>query len=248
MNASDSRTGNLDCSRFYDPSNKFPENVRIHPLSDIFDPTKNYVGLIFYSTGNVYIKESNWVLKYIPQRRGRRGHYIHGRLLYSIVGTWKSRNTSFVGVGFSYLNGEWKFNSGTLNTPNRELNKMERKRLQLILDTLYKNHRWLEMPTEVRIRYKYLVQIIEENQKNISKVDPSIIHPSRKLHGCVKWLNDKQRLGYIECIGLDRDFCIHSAYILHRIIPDLYTGINVEFNVVKGPHGWKAENIIAIWP
>jgi cold shock CspA family protein len=248
MNASDSRTDNLGCIRFDDPSNKFPENVRIHPQSDIFDPTKNYVGLIFYSNGNVYIKESNWILKYIPQRRGRRGYYIHGRLFYSIVGTWKARNTSFVGCGFSYLNDEWKFSSGTLNTPSRELNEMERKPLQLILDTLYKNHRWLEMPPEVRIRYEHLVRMMVENQKNISKFDPSIIHPSRKLHGCVKWVNDRQCLGYIECIGLDRDFYIHSTCILHRTRPDSYTGRNVEFNVVQGPHGWKAENIITTWP
>lgn len=244
MNASD----NLGRSDLHDPSNKFPGNVRIHPQSDIFDPTKNYVGLIFYSTGDVYIKESNWILKYIPHRRRRRGHYIHGRLLYSIVGTWKSRNTSFVGVGFSYLNGEWKFNSGTLNTPDRELNRMERKYLQLILDVLYKNHRWLEMSPESRIRYEYLIPMIEKNQKNISKVDPSMIHASRKLHGCVKWVDDRRCLGYIECIGLDRDFYIHSTCISYRIRPNSYTGINVEFNVAQGPHGWKAENIIAIWP
>ena len=234
-----------DLSDSYNSLFKFPENVRIHPSSDIFDRTKNYVGLIFYSTGNIYIKESNWILKYIPQRRGRRSQYIHGRLYYWAFRRWKPRNTAFIGSGFSYLNGEWKFNSRTLNTPNPELNEIEQKRLQLILDVLYKSHRWIAMSPESRIPYEHLIQTKEESQNKISIVDPSIIHRSRKLHGCVKWLNDRQRLGYIECIGLDRNFYIHSTSIRLEIISDLHRDINVEFSLVQNGDGWNAENIIA---
>ena len=223
-------------------------NVRIHPQSDIFDPTKNYVGLIFYPTGDIYIKESNWILKYMPHRRGRRGHYIHGRLYYALVGTWKPRDIPFFGGGFSYLKNEWKFTSGTLNTPDRDLNETQRKPLQIILDTLYKNHRWLEMSPEARIRFENLVQMRDENQVSTPKFDLAMMHPSRKLHGCIKWINGKQRIGCIECIGLDRDLYIHSTCISYQTRPDLSTGRNVEFNVVQGPHGWKADNIISLWP
>ena len=64
------------------------ENFCIHQASDLFEPTENYVGLIDYSTGNIYIKQSDWILRNIPQRRRRRrgGKYLHGRLFYFIYG------------------------------------------------------------------------------------------------------------------------------------------------------------------
>ncbi|CAF1051595.1 unnamed protein product [Rotaria sp. Silwood1] len=249
MDTDRTQTGELVSSGLNNSSNNFLASVRIHPVSDIFDPKKSYVGLISYSTGDIYIKQSDWILKNIPHRKGRRGQYIHGRLFYSIFGYWKPRNTTFIGCGFSYFNGAWNFKSGTLNETDQELDEFKRKRLQLILDTLYVNHRWLEMPMEIRINNENLATMMEENKNYVSRADPSKIDSKRKLHGCLKWLNDeKRRLGFIECVGLDRDLYVHASNILNCSSPVFCTSKNVEFNIVEGSHGWKAENITVIWP
>ncbi|CAF2052054.1 unnamed protein product [Rotaria magnacalcarata] len=224
------------------------ETLRIHPTSDIFDPTKNYVGLINYLTGDIYIRQSDWILNNIPQRKGRRhGNYLHGRLFYSIYRRWKKQNTTFMGGGFFHLDNEWKFISRTLNTENNDhhLKKFDEIILQLIINNIYINHRWLGMHPDHRIDCKRL-DAMERNKKYTCRADSSTIHVDRKLHGTVKWLNNqRRRLGFIECIGLDRDFYIHATTILNN---GSYSEKNVEFNIIQGRHGWKAGNITAIWP
>jgi cold shock CspA family protein len=209
---------------------------------------ENYVGLINYLTGDIYIKQSDWILQNIPQRRRRRGgKYLHGRLFYFIFKYWKMQNTTFIGRGFSYLNGEWKFLSRTLNTNTNghRLNQFEQKLLQVVIDNLYINHQWIEMPPDYRIDCQGLAAL-ERNKKYISRVHPSNVHANRKLHGTVKLLNNQRsRLGFIQCIGLDRDIYIHSTAILNSLS---CSGKNIEFNVVQECHGWKAENISAVWP
>ncbi|CAF1122518.1 unnamed protein product [Rotaria sordida] len=226
------------------------ETLRIHPISDIFDPTKNYVGLISYLNGDIYIKQSDWISNNIPQRRQRHGGlYLHGRLYYFIYRRWRVRNTVFIGGGFSYLDGVWKFISRTLNTMNNDepLNKFEQKVLQVVIDTLYINHQWLEMPCDHRIDCQSLA-VMERNKTYISKTHPSNINVSRKLHGTIKWLNHEScRLGFIECIGLDRDFYIHSTAIL-KCRSFSCSGKHVEFNIIQEGHSWKATNITTIWP
>ncbi|CAM4799139.1 unnamed protein product [Rotaria magnacalcarata] len=224
------------------------ETLRIHPTSDIFDPTKNYIGLINYLTGDIYIRQSDWILNNIPQRKGRRhGNYLHGRLFYSIYRRWKKQNTTFMGGGFFHLDNEWKFISRTLNTENNDhhLKKFDEIILQLIINNIYINHRWLGMHPDHRIDCKRL-DAMERNKKYTCRADSSTIHVDRKLHGTVKWLNNqRRRLGFIECIGLDRDFYIHATTILNN---GSYSEKNVEFNIIQGRHGWKAGNITAIWP
>ena len=159
----------------------------------------------------------------------------------------KTQNTTFIGRGFSYLNGEWNFLSRTLN-PNindHRLNKFEQILLQVVIDNLYINHRWVEMPPDFRIDCRGLAAL-ERNKKYTSRVHPSNVHVDRKLHGTFKLLNNQHsRFGFIQCIGLDRDFYIHPTDILDS---PPYSGKNIEFNVVQGSHGWKAENINAFWP
>jgi hypothetical protein len=226
------------------------ETLHIHPTSDIFDPTKNYVALVSYLTGNIFIKHSDWIINNIPQRRRRRtGNYLHGRLFYFVYGHWKMQNTTFIGGGFSYLDGTWKFISRTLNTMNNErrLNKFEETLIQVVMDNLYINHRWLEMPSDHRINCQSLAAM-ERNKNYISRVHPSNIEMNRKLHGTIKWLpNQQYRLGFIECIGLDTEIYIHSANIInYRSFP--YSSKNVEFNIRQKGEGWKAENIVMVWP
>lgn len=227
------------------------ETLRIHPISDIFDPTKNYLGLIDYLTGDIYIKQSDWIFNNIPRRRRRRQrrNYLHGKLFYFIYGYWKTQNTTFLGGGFSYLNGIWQFVSRTLNTVNDDgkLNKFEEILLQVFIGCVYINHRWIELSSDHRINSQSLSNM-ERNNKYINKVHPSQVDPNRKLHGILKWSNDQRyRIGYIQCIGLDRDIYIHSTAIQQ---PHSFSssGKNLQFNIVEGPYGWKAENVTFIWP
>ncbi|CAF1365885.1 unnamed protein product [Adineta ricciae] len=99
------------------------KDFHIDSSSHIFDPQKNYVGLMVYlcgdencftlngvhcKTGDIYIKESDWIVENTRKRR-KRGQYIHGRLFFfSIFGRWKKKKLNFVGAGFSYQNRQWK--------------------------------------------------------------------------------------------------------------------------------------------
>ncbi|UJR16745.1 hypothetical protein I4U23_003645 [Adineta vaga] len=235
------------------PSNSLgiqSETLRIHPISDIFEPTKNYVGLIDYLTGEIHIKQSDWVINNIPRRTGRRtGSYLHGRLFYFVYKSWRMRNTLFVGGGFSYLDGTWRYLSRTLNTmnDNRLLNKFEEKLLQVVIDNVYINHLWLKMHSNYRFDCRTLAAL-ERNQQYTSLVHPSDVHINRKLHGTIEWLNDqRRRLGFIKCIGLDRNMYINSTNIsnCHSVS---CSGTNVEFNIVEEDNTWRADNVTVIWP
>jgi hypothetical protein len=98
------------------------KDIHIDSSSHVFDSTKEYVGLIIYlcggkseftlknvhcQTGDIYIKDSKWILANMPERNGC-GKYVHGRLFYSIFGCWKRKKLEFVAGGFSYCKGEWK--------------------------------------------------------------------------------------------------------------------------------------------
>ncbi|CAF0939820.1 unnamed protein product [Adineta steineri] len=227
------------------------QSFRIHPISDIFDPKQNYVGLVSYSTGDIYIKQSDWILKNIPQRRRRQrpGIYLHGRLYYFIYRHWQVQDAVFIGGGFSYLNGIWNFISRTLNAMNDSgrLIKFEETVLQLLIDTLYIDHYWLTMPPDHRIDCKSLAKM-ERNKTYISCAHPSNVNVNRKLHGTVKELNGKSpRIVVIECIGFDRDFYIHSTAVLNNRSL-LYSGKHVEFDITETDQGWKADNVTAVWP
>lgn len=222
--------------------------LRIHPISDIFEPTKNYVGLFDYLTGEIYIKQSDWVVNNVSRRTERRnGLYLHGRLFYFIYNVWKTRNAIFNGGGFSYLHGTWKYLSRTLNTmnDNRQISKFEEKLLQVVIDNAYINHLWLKTDPNDCFDCRSLAAL-ERNQSYTCLVHPSDVHNNRKLHGTVKWL-DKQRhrLGYIECIGLDRYMYVNSSNIssCHSFS---YSNTNVEFNLVEEDNKWKAINIAVI--
>ena len=106
--------------------------IRIASRSDKFDPKKNYVGLIIYlcngksnftlnnvecRTGDIYIKDSSLISEIKPNKK-KKGPYYHGKLFQWIFGCWKTKKLNFVGGGFSYVNGKWKFNSQTYNKMN----------------------------------------------------------------------------------------------------------------------------------
>jgi hypothetical protein len=214
------------------------ETIYIDPSSDIFDSAKNYIGLIVYlrhgkspftlngvtcRTGDIYIKEVDWIENNVLRRKGR-GNYYHGRLFHSIFRCWKKKKLEFVGGGFTYRDGKLIFNSGTLNTMNpnnnddgyhntdRKLNEFEEELIRNVFDNLYRNHRWLKLPPDDRVGLKRLNEIKLENcgTQCQSSADFSKVHADRKLHGTVIKMNYKS-YGFIECIGFDEDVLVHCS-------------------------------------
>ena len=162
------------------------DDVLVHRTSHIFDPAKNYTGLIVYlcggtsefkpnycRTGDIFIKQTDWIEKNVRKRRERRNYY-HGRLFFSIFGRWNKKKIGFVGAGFSYQNGKLKFNSRTFNTSNRNnnddgyhdanksLHDFEKELIQIVFDRLYRTHRWLQNSFTSRLSIQSLKSLQQD--------------------------------------------------------------------------------------
>jgi CspA family cold shock protein len=62
--------------------------------------------------------------------------------------------------------------------------------------------------------------------------------------GTVKWFNDAKGFGFIRTEGLDRDIFVHHTAIQADGFRSLNEGEDVEFELIDGPKGPKAENVI----
>ena len=60
--------------------------------------------------------------------------------------------------------------------------------------------------------------------------------------GTVKWFNDKKGFGFISIEG-GEDIFVHHTAIQSEGFRTLEEGDNVEFEIVKGDKGDKAENV-----
>ena len=60
--------------------------------------------------------------------------------------------------------------------------------------------------------------------------------------GKVKWFNDAKGYGFIEQEG-GEDVFVHFSAIQSNGFRSLQEGQQVQFNVVKGPKGFQAENV-----
>jgi CspA family cold shock protein len=60
--------------------------------------------------------------------------------------------------------------------------------------------------------------------------------------GTVKWFNDAKGFGFITRQG-GEDVFVHFSAIQSSGFRSLQEGQAVQFNVVKGPKGWQAENV-----
>ena len=213
----------------------------------------NWVVLIV-KTGDIFIKESDWIDSTV-RKRNRRGKYMHGRLFYSIFGCWKKKNQEFIGGGFSYHNGEWKFNSGTFNTMNsgnnddtyhnsdRKLAKAEKELLENVIIHLYKNHEWLKRPTDERVSLKELAKLKESTKSWINL--HLILHKARRFHGTVISFNHERNYGFIQCSGIEEYIFVHSSDIHFNPSNLNYSmiGANIEFDITETRKGWKATNV-----
>ena len=66
-----------------------------------------------------------------------------------------------------------------------------------------------------------------------------------KEHGVVKWFNGAKGYGFIQRSS-GEDVFVHFSAIQTNGFRSLKEGQAVQFNVVKGPKGWQAENVTAV--
>ena len=250
------------------------ESVYIHPDSDIFNLEEEFVGLMVYlckgkndfqlnsvhsETGTVYIKRSDWLLKMIKPRR-RRGKYIHGRLFYSIFGCWKRKSIDFVGAGFAYHNGTWKWNSGTLNTmhpnnnddtyhnTNRKLNLWEEKILATLVTHHYINHQWLSRASSERISFDALKRLADRRKSlstQMKRTGVIEVPRKRKLQGTVVWFDYQIGYGFLHCSGVDKKIFVHHSAIFNSKCSRSFLKRNdkVEFYLIETAKGSQAREV-----
>jgi CspA family cold shock protein len=60
--------------------------------------------------------------------------------------------------------------------------------------------------------------------------------------GTVKWFNDAKGFGFITRQS-GEDVFVHHTAIKSQGFRSLQEGQTVQFDVVKGPKGWQAENV-----
>ncbi|MBP1600972.1 MAG: cold shock protein [Acidobacteria bacterium] len=66
-----------------------------------------------------------------------------------------------------------------------------------------------------------------------------------KEQGTVKWFNNEKGYGFISRDSGDDVFVHHSA-ILAEGFKSLNEGDRITFDVVKGPKGWQAQNVVKL--
>jgi CspA family cold shock protein len=86
---------------------------------------------------------------------------------------------------------------------------------------------------------------LAKNTKLRSAVHQTEQEISEMEQGTVKWFNDAKGFGFLSRSTGD-DVFVHHTAIQGNGFRSLQEGQAVEFNVVKGPKGWQAENVRGI--
>ena len=64
--------------------------------------------------------------------------------------------------------------------------------------------------------------------------------------GKVKWFNDAKGFGFIQVEGENKDIFVHHSSIKADGFRTLAEGEEVEFELIQGPKGPKAENVTRV--
>ncbi len=62
--------------------------------------------------------------------------------------------------------------------------------------------------------------------------------------GKVKWFNDAKGYGFIRMDGEEKDIFVHYSAVQAEGFRSLAEGEEVSFEVIQGPKGLKAENVV----
>jgi len=64
--------------------------------------------------------------------------------------------------------------------------------------------------------------------------------------GQVKWFNDSKGFGFIQADGVERDVFVHYSAIQGDGFKTLSEGQRVQFELVDGPKGPQASNVLKV--
>ena len=66
------------------------------------------------------------------------------------------------------------------------------------------------------------------------------------VSGVVKWFNDSKGFGFLTRDDGEKDVFVHHSAIQGEGLKSLSEGQKVEFDVVQGPKGPAAENVVSV--
>lgn len=64
--------------------------------------------------------------------------------------------------------------------------------------------------------------------------------------GTVKWFDDSKGYGFLRADGYDEDIFVHYSSVQAEGFRSLTKGEEVEFELVQGEKGFKAENVVRL--
>ena len=89
------------------------------------------------------------------------------------------------------------------------------------------------------------VTCLHQSCENFSATSKKKEQSNTMETGTVKWFNDAKGYGFISRQN-GEDVFVHFSAIQSGGFRSLQEGQQVQFDVVKGPKGWQAENVKAV--
>jgi len=93
-----------------------------------------------------------------------------------------------------------------------------------------------------RQRYPALKRDLSALSSELQRIPQQKEHSNNMETGTVKWFNDAKGYGFISRQN-GEDVFVHFSAIQANGFRSLQEGQQVQFDVVKGPKGWQAENV-----